>query len=207
MDWNTFFFASYEMIISILFSLLTIFITQIFLNKTLLDKHETGSDYVTNLAVAIFAGTIIISVLILVNSSILPAVDTLRAMVLASEKISLRMVGVSLLYFLLFFAITLFFSIIILYLAIKVYFKATIGLDEMMELRNKNVAVSVIMSLVVLGIALFVRPSLSRFISSLVHYEKFEEMAIKEKTGQPEDKENKEGEMIVPLKKIEPRKK
>ena len=200
MDWNTFFFASYEMIISIIFSLLT----QIFLNRTLLDSKKEGSSYVDNTAVAIFAGTIIISVLILVNSSILPAVDTLRAMVLAAETITWRMVGLSFLYFLLFFMITIFFSIIILYLAIQVYFRATRSLDELRELRHRNISVAIMMSMVVMGIALFVRPSLSRFIASLVHYEKFEEYAIQDKTKDKPDAKNQE--MIVPLKKIEPKK-
>jgi uncharacterized membrane protein YjfL (UPF0719 family) len=204
MDWNTFFFASYEMIISIIFSLLTIFVTQIFLNRTLLDSKKEGSSYVDNTAVAIFAGTIIISVLILVNSSILPAVDTLRAMVLAAETITWRMVGLSFLYFLLFFMITIFFSIIILYLAIQVYFRATRSLDELRELRHRNISVAIMMSMVVMGIALFVRPSLSRFIASLVHYEKFEEYAIQDKTKDKPDTKNQE--MIVPLKKIEPKK-
>ncbi len=203
MDWNTFFFASYEMIISVLFSLLTIFVTQLFLNKTLLNSKIEGSSYVNNVAVAIFAGTIIISVLILVNSSILPAVDTLRAMVLAAEKITWRMVGLSFLYFLFFFVITIFFSIIILYLAIRVYFFATRSLDELQELRHRNISVAIMMSMVVMGIALFVRPSLSRFISSLVHYEKFEQFAIKDKSeNKPAGNNN---EMIVPLKKIEPK--
>lgn len=194
------------MIISIIFSLLTIFVTQLFLNKTLLDSKIQGSSYVDNTAVAIFAGTIIISVLILVNSSILPAVDTLRAMVLAAEKVTWRMVGISLLYFLLFFVITIFFSIIILYLAIRVYFQATRHLDELQELRHKNISVAIMMSMVVMGIALFVRPSLSRFISSLVRYESIENFTLKEKHNADQE-QNLKNEMIVPLKKIEPKKK
>lgn len=193
------------MIISIIFSLLTIFVTQLFLNKTLLDSKIQGSSYVDNTAVAIFAGTIIISVLILVNSSILPAVDTLRAMVLAAEKVTWRMVGISLLYFLLFFVITIFFSIIILYLAIRVYFQATRHLDELQELRHKNISVAIMMSMVVMGIALFVRPSLSRFISSLVRYESIENFTLKEKHNADQE-QNLKNEMIVPLKKIEPKK-
>ncbi len=206
MDWNTFFFASYEMILSIIFSLLTILVTQLFLNRTLLDSKIEGSSYVNNTAVAIFAGTIIISVLILVNSSILPAVDTLRAMVLAEEKITWRMVGLSFLYFLLFFVITIFFSIIILYLAIQVYFFATRKLDELQELRHRNISVAIMMSMVVLGIALFVRPSLSRFISSLVHYQKFEDFTNGDRNKIQPGK-NDSNEMIVPLKKIEPKRK
>lgn len=203
MDWNIFFFASYEILISIIFSLLTIFITKIFLDKTLFYQKIEGNNYTHNIALAIFAGSIIISVLLLVNSSILPAVDTLRAMVLASEKITLMMVVISLLYFLFFFAVTIFFSIIILFLAIKVYFKVTLKIDEMAEIRDKNMAVSIMMSMVVLGIALFVRPSLSRFIASLVHYDRIE-MITTERDDDKADKK-KEREMVVPMKKIEPK--
>ncbi len=202
MDWKTFFFASYEIFISITFSLLTIFITKLFLDRTLFDQRIEENNYTHNLALAIFAGSIIISTLILVNSSIVPAVDTLRTMVLASEQITLKMILISLLYFLLFFAVTIFFSIIILFLAIKVYFKATLKLDEMKELRNKNMAVSVMMSMVVLGIALFVRPSLSRFIASLVQYDSIEMISTE---SEKDNRKKKEGEMVVPMKKIEPK--
>jgi len=126
----------------------------------------------------------------------------LRAMVLASEQITLKMIAISLMYFLLFFAITLFFSIIILFLVIKVYHKATTTLDEMEELRNNNMAVAVMMSMIVLGITFFVRPSLSRFIASMVHYDRIEMIS----TGDEEDSgKKKEGELIVPMKKIEPK--
>ena len=197
MDWNTFFFASYEIIISILFSLLTIFVTKKILNHLFIKGEQ--DDLKDNLALSIFSGSIIIGVLILVNSSVLPAVDTLRVMVLAKEVITLKMVGLSFLYFLLFFSITIFFSIVILFLTLKVFFKATGWVDEMKEMRNKNVAVSIVVAAVVIGISLFVRPSLNRFISSLIHYEKFESI------GSEEDSEEEMEEMIVPLQQIEPK--
>ena len=79
---------------------------------------------------------------------------------------------------------------------------ATLRLDEMKELRNQNMAVSVMMSMVVLGIALFVRPSLSRFIGSLVHYDSIEMISTE---SEKDTGKKKEGEMIVPMKKIEPK--
>ncbi len=196
MDWNTFFFASYEILISIIFSLLTIFITKKFLNYLFIKRDH--DDLKDNLALSIFSGSIFIGVLILVNSSILPAVDTLRVMVLAKEVITLKMVGLSFLYFLLFFSITVFFSIVILFLTLRVFFKATGWVDEMTEMRNKNVAVSIVVASVVIGISLFVRPSLNRFISSLIHYEKFETIGESAPDEEP-------GEMVVPLQQVEPK--
>jgi len=197
MDWNTFFFASYEIVISILFSLLTIFITKKILNKLFI-KGETD-DLKENMALAIFSGSIIIGILNLVNSSILPAVDTLRVMVLANDVITLRMVGISFLYFLLFFSITVFFSIVILFLTLKVFFRATGYVEEMKEMRDKNVSVAIMVAAVVIGISLFVRPSLNRFIGSLIQYEKFENISRQEKEEQSPD------EMVVPLEQVEPK--
>jgi len=198
MEWTTFFFASYEVLISLVFSLLTIFITKKIIDKLLIkgDKEEVKH----NIALSIFTGSLIICVLLLVNSSILPAVDTLRVMVLATEVITAKMVGLSFLYFLLYFAIAVFFSIVILILTVKVFFKATGWVDEMKEMRSKNIAVSIVVSMVVIGITLFVQPSLDRFIGSLIHYEKFEAKALYD------NEQNKEqDEMVVPLEQVEPK--
>ncbi len=198
MDWNTFFFASYEIVISVLFSLLTIFFTKLIINKMFVKVNK--DELKDNIALALFNGSIIISVLILVNSSILPSVDTLRVMVLATEVITFNMVLLSFLYFLLFFAITVFFSIIILLLAITVFFKATGYVDEMKELKNKNISIAIMVSMVIIGITLFVQPSLNRFISSLIHYEKFETKSMEQGS-----EEATPGEMIVPLEQLEPK--
>ena len=200
MDWKIFFFASYEMTISIIFSLLTIFITKRIIDKMIIGRSSNYGDYKDNLAMTLFVGAIIISVLILVNSSILPAVDTLRVIVLARDEISFNTVLISFFYFLLYYAITIFFSILILLSALGVFFRATIHVDEMLEIRNKNIAVSVITSMVILGIALFVRPALNRFVASLVHYEQFENAGKSDfGASAPQDTTN----MVVPLKPME----
>ena len=195
MDWNTVFFASYEIILSIVFSLVTIFITKKIVDKIVIKEDHSQKD---NIALAIFTGTIIVSILILVNSSVLPAVDTLRVMVLANETITFKMVTLSFLYFLLYFSIAIFFSTIILLSALWVFFQATRWVDEMKELKSKNVAVSIVVSMAMLGIALFVQPALNRFIGSLIHYEKFESQAL-------EQEEPHDDELVAPLEQIEPK--
>jgi uncharacterized membrane protein YjfL (UPF0719 family) len=178
--------------------LLTIFITKKILNFLFIKGDQ--DDLKDNLALSIFSGSIIIGVLMLVNSSILPAVDTLRVMVLANEVITFNMVGLSFLYFLLFFTISIFFSIVILFLTLKVFFKATGWVEEMKEMRNKNVAVAIVVAAVGIGISLFVRPALNRFISSLIHYEKFESIG-----NESIPEEDEPGGMIIPLEQVEPK--
>lgn len=200
MDWKVFFFASYEMTISIIFSLITIFITKRVIDKLIIGRSSHYGDYKDNLAMTLFVGAIIISVLIMVNSSILPAVETLRVIVLAKDKITFNSVLISFSYFLLYYAITIFFSILVLLSSLGVFFKSTTHVDEMLEIKNKNIAVSVITSMVILGIALFVRPALNRFVSSLVHYERFENPdVLLDNKSTPADSIN----ISIPLKKPE----
>ncbi len=188
MNWNTFFFATYEVLLAIIFSLITVFITKLVLNKTLLKKDLDGDS--KNLAVSIVSGTIILCILLLVNSSVLPAVDTLDVMSVTGQQITASMFLTSFLYFLLFFSISIFFSILLLFAALKVYLMSTTKVDEEEELKNNNIAVSVLMSMVLLGITLSVQPSLERFIFSMVNYDVSEELI---------EEEPEEG-MIIPEK-------
>lgn len=195
MNWNTFLLTSYEVILAVVFSLVTVFITKVVLNKTLLKKDLDGEH--NNLAVSIFSGTLILCILLLTNSSVLPAVDSLNVMSLSGEKLSGTMFTNSFLYFLLFYSISIFFSILLLFSALQVYLYSTKKVDEMEELRQNNTAVSVLMSIVLVGITLSVQPSLERFIFSLVNYDTSEQV-LEEEIPEPQ-------QIIVP-KKIEPKK-
>ncbi len=193
MNWNTFIFATYEMILAVVFSLITVLITKFVLNKTLLKKDlETDAD---NLAVSIFGGTIILCILLLVSSSIAPAVDTLNVMVLTGKTITFKMMGTSFLYFLLFYLVALFFSIVLLFTALRIYVASTRRVDEAKELSKDNTAVSVLMSIVMIGITISVQPTLERFIFSLVNYNMTETI---------EEVDPNVEEMVIPKQKINP---
>ena len=199
MNWNTFIFANYEILLAITFSLITVFITKKVLNKTLLNRGKEENNHYENIATAIFSGTIILCVLLLVNSSLLPAVDTLNVMLLSGDSLTFDMFVTSFSYFLLFFGISIILSLALIFLTLKVYFIATIDVDELKELKSKNIAVAIIMSMVILGITLSVKPSLERFIFSMVSYEKplinhapelkKGEQKVFEKKNQPSEKE------------------
>lgn len=199
MDWKTFFFASYEVVLSVVFSLFTVFLTMKILHKFMFrNKDKQTYAYFDNIAISIFSGAIIVSVLILVNSSISPSIDTLRTMVFSANSISVQMVGITFFYFLLFFVLAIFFSMLIIFLTLKVYIAATRKLDEFAALKEKNIGVAVVMSLVILGISLSVKPSLQRFISSLVQYESLEATySVESDQGQKQEK------MKMPVQDIE----
>lgn len=200
MDWHTLFFSTYEIMITVFFSLVTVFVTKKMLDKLLFKPKEGEYPYFQNMAISVFSGTIIICVLLLTNSSNLPAVDVLRTMVAVKGHIAIEMILISFVYFLLLYATAIFLSTMLVIVSVKSYMYATKGIDELAELQKKNIAVAIVMSMAMLAVTISVKPAMGRFISSLIHYESLEEF-----TEDIEAPMRKHGEMEeAPLKKISP---
>lgn len=203
MDWTLIFFTTYEVIMAVLFGLLLVFFSIVSLNRFFLRVQDHNELKQGNIAVAIFAGSIVVSIIILAQSSILPAVDALRYMVLNTKEISFSIIVISLGYFVLFFVISTVFSILFIFLASSIYMKATTKIDEVAEIKNNNIAVSVMMSMVLLSLAIYIQPSTKNFISSLIDYKNLQTLNQPEK-NQSADKKVQHGEKIHPKKKIMP---
>ena len=195
MDLRIIFLASYEAILSIAFGLLTIFLVNKILNWTLLKTDTEKSLVEGNIAMGIFAGTLVVCNLMLVQPSILPSINTLQTMLVGKESISFGLLLVSFGFFLFFYIVTTLLSISVLLAATWIYLKATINIDEIKEIKNNNIAVSIMLSLVVLGMSLFIQPSVSRLISSFVRYD----ISVVN-----DDYQLREGEIAPPMEKINP---
>jgi hypothetical protein len=201
MDLRTVFFASYELLISVIFGLITVYICIKVLNKSYLRSKKGNLLLQGNVAASIFAAVMIIVVLILVQGSVLPSVDALRTMVLAGEGITFSVVAISFGYFLLFYVIALVISIAVIFLTTQIYLVATVHIDEMNEIRQNNVGVAILLSAVLLAMTLFIRTPVQRFIGSLVNYESLERIPVDNQgKSQPPDKE----ELVTPEKKVMP---
>ena len=200
MDTRTVFFASYELLLSIVFGLGTVLITIKAIGVLFIRGKFDEDKLVDNVSISLFYGAMVICVLILVSSSITPSVDALRTMVLARDAITAGMVLISLGYFLAFFAVSLAISMALLFLGAHAYLWATADVDEMAEIRRNNIAVSVLLSGVLLGLTLFVYPPLHRFMASLVDYQVLER---KEQAATPRAPEA--GQFIVPEQRHTPR--
>ncbi len=198
MDLRIIFFATYETVLSVTFGLLTIFTVYKALNKAFLSSNLDSDLKKGNIAVSIFAGAITICVLILVQSSILPSVNALRAMVLSSAKIHITMVLLSLGYFLVFYLISVVISVVVILLSIGIYMRATKKIDEIEEIKKNNIAVAVILSLVILGVMLFIKPSVSRLISSFVNYEMVDKKIVKTIRNSVKEKTVPPPKVVIP---------
>jgi hypothetical protein len=197
MDFRVIFLATYEMTISIIFGLLTIFLVIKMLNWTLLHSDSQNHLEKGNIAMAIFAGVLVLCNLILVQPSILPSINTLQTMLTGKENIDLGLMLVSFGFFVVFYFATMLISFGVLLGATWIYLKVTIHLDEIKEIKANNIAVSIMLSLVVLGMTLFIQPSVNRFVASFVRYDisLINENIILN-----------EGEVLPPIEKINPKK-
>ena len=171
MDLTTLYFTLYELLLSIVFGLLTIFVCLKSINLTFLKSEGEDLLLKPNAAISLFAGAIIISVLLLVHASVLPSIDALRAMVLGGRELDMEILLISFGYFMVFYIITLVISLGVVFLAVQIYMAATINIDEMAEVKKNNIAVAILLSAVLLSMSIFIQPAANRFIASLVNYE------------------------------------
>lgn len=174
MDITTIILATYETVLSVVFGLLTIFLVTKTLNKILLKTDSDNALAKGNISIGLLAGTLIVCNLILVQPSILPTVNSLQAMTAGESGFTLNAFLISFGFFLVFYILTASIAIGVLFAATWLYLKSTINIDEMKEINKNNIAVSVMLSLVIVGMTLFIKPSLDRFVSSFVSYDNFE---------------------------------
>jgi uncharacterized membrane protein YjfL (UPF0719 family) len=165
------------------------------LNWTLLNSDSENALAKGNIAVGIFAGTLVVCILMLVQPSILPSINTLQTMLTGRDSIDLGLLLVSFGFFIFFYIVTTALSLGVLFLATWLYLLATINIDEMKEIKKNNIAVSIMLSLVVLGMTLFIKPSVNRFVASFVKYD----ISLKKI-----DVQLREGEVAPPMEKINP---
>jgi uncharacterized membrane protein YjfL (UPF0719 family) len=169
--------TSYELVLALAFGLLSVLVTVRIAKAAVLRTDIEAELGKGNVAVGILTGTLVVCVLILLQAGILPSAGALQAMVLGAERVTVRMVAVAFGYFVAFYAISLVLGTGMILLSIRAYMSATRRLDEVKEIRGGNVAVALTLSLVLLGVTVFIQPSVSRFLSSLVNWDSLPALA------------------------------
>lgn len=182
---NKIIFSLYDTSLSLIFGLLTIYIALRVIDKLVLRENTLKMVKEGNASIAIFKGVLIICTLLLAHNSVTSSSAALQAMVEShGNKLTGKIFMISFGYFLLFYVISLVFSVLIILISFYVYIKATVDLDEIAEIKKNNIAVSISLSLVIFGMILFVRPSFDNLMKSFINYDAFsDKIQVKEKNG------------------------
>ena len=119
-----------------------------------------------NIAIAILVSPFIFAMMLLIKAALVPAYDTLQYAL--TEDVQLKIFLFAVLQVALFFIISAVFSFIMLWLAMKAFMLLTTKLDEMAEIKNKNIAVSIIIAVLLISASLLLEHGMIAFLSGLV---------------------------------------
>lgn len=170
MNQQLIFVALYETVLSLIFGLLTLYLALKIVDKLILKQDSLRTIQEGNLAVAVFKGALVLSIFLMTQNSIEPSVQALKVMVLSSGKLKAGMLAIAFAYFIVFYLISLVGSLLLILISLNVYVTATKDIEELQEIKNKNVAVSVLLSFVIVGITIFIRPAFDNLITSFVDF-------------------------------------
>ncbi len=177
MDTKLLLFGTYELLLAIVFGLLTIYIALSTVSRFKVKTTFSEAVQNNNMSIALFQGTWVVCTLILVENSILPAVDALRTMVLTKDEFSIGMLGISFMYFIGFYVLSVIFSYLVLAFVFQVFIRITKNVDEVEEMKKNNLSASVLLSIVMLAATLFIHQAYDTFVGTLVNYNKLESIA------------------------------
>ncbi|WP_038032710.1 DUF350 domain-containing protein [Thermonema rossianum] len=164
------FVALYETALSLIFGLLTLYLALKIVDKLILKQDSLRTIQEGNLAVAVFKGALVLSIFLMAQNSIEPSVQALKVMVLSSNKLKAGMLAVAFAYFIVFYLTSLVGALLLILISLNVYVSATKDIEEIEEIKNKNVAVAVLLSFVIVGVTIFIRPAFDNLITSFVDF-------------------------------------
>ena len=125
-----------------------------------------------NLAVSIFLSSFIFSMMIIIKASIEPANDALGyALKMDTGILSVIFAALRIV---IFFILSAIFALIILWLAIKAFMLLTTSIEEMTEIKNNNIAVSIIIAILLISTALLLSHGLTILLNGLIRTPKVE---------------------------------
>ncbi|MEE9574242.1 MAG: DUF350 domain-containing protein [Candidatus Neomarinimicrobiota bacterium] len=131
--------------------------------------NETEELKNNNVAVAILNGAIVLAIIIVVRNSIETAItifsNTLRnpeAVLMTYFKTAFLMLGHIVLAGIIAFAAV--------YVALIIFMRLTKDLDELKEIKENNIAVSIFLSVIIITIALLLEPGLRTLLDALIPF-------------------------------------
>lgn len=120
-----------------------------------------------NIAVSILGSSFLFGIMLLIRTSISPAMDTLN-FVLEPGNFKVSFLLFSLLRIVVMYLISAIFSFLILWLSVKIFLLLTTEIDEMSEINNNNISVSIVIATLIASMALLLSEPLSTILNSLV---------------------------------------
>ncbi|MBH48340.1 MAG: hypothetical protein CME71_09255 [Halobacteriovorax sp.] len=170
-QYNVVILTTYELSLSLIFCMLTIYLATVFMNKFVLsapvewfikERHKSG---------CLVSGALILSVLFLVQGSIEHSTSALQSLLMSNNQFSLKILGIALIYFSVFYIITFLASFVLMFIISKIYRKMMAPIDFDYEIEKKdNFGLSMFLTIIIISIMIFIQAPLNHFLGSLVFH-------------------------------------
>ena len=153
-----------EIVLSLLFSVIIIFVTYKILKWLFFRDHDLRGD---NLAFTIFTSGVILSIGIIL-SEILPSItNVIRLSTTQTESVdTVNIIKYSGIYLLIGFLISVIINAFVFFL----FSVLTPGIHEFKEIKNNNVSVAILVVAILISITIISKDSIALLISSLIPY-------------------------------------
>lgn len=176
---NVFYIAFYETAATFVIGIVTLYLALLVARRLILGQPYAEMLRQPNYAAVLFTASYVLCVMLLVQNSVAPAVDALRTLVSVQAVFSVKFLGVSLLYLLIIFLLSVCAALFLTLVSARILIAATEKVDEVLEIKRGNLAAAILLSACMPAFTLFIRPSYERFAGSLVSHEMLNRLAPK----------------------------
>ena len=166
MNTEVFYYSIIEIIISLFFGVLLLYLTYKVIDKLVRRKLEISLD---NISFSIFASSILFSVAYLISGIKSPILNSLKMLGDNPEyEGSLILDGFK--YSGLFLSLMIISISLVIFISIKLFTYMTANIDEFKEIQKNNIAVAILTATIVISISMLIKESLYLLLESFVPY-------------------------------------
>ena len=155
-----------ELIISILIGVTLLYITYKIMDRFIRNKYKIGID---NTSYAIFSGSVLFSVGYMITGVKDPILNSLQLLESQAGYDGSPILD-AIKYSALFIGLIVFLTALINLIAISLFMIMTVKVDELSEMKRKNVSVSIITAVIIISVSLMVKDSVYLILDAFVPY-------------------------------------
>ena len=174
---NVVILTTYELVMSLIFGVVTIVFATKLMNRFVLSLPVEEFIRLKHKAGCLISGSLIFSVVYLTRGSVEQSTLALQSLVNANHGFGLKPLLIALVYFVVFYLISLFLSFYVLFLFSKIYrfIMSEIDIDAEIE-KKDNLALAIFLSVILMGLVQFLDKPMSHTLGSLVFHEYLEKL-------------------------------
>lgn len=158
-----------QLILSLFIGLVFIYAGFKFFHKRIKAINEIEELKKNNIAVAILNASIILALVIMVKNAVEPAI-TVFSMAIRNPNATyisfIQMAGIMLVQII----VAGLIAYISIYIAINLYTHLTKEIDELSEIKNNNIAVSIVLGIVIISISLLMQQGIKSILDALIPF-------------------------------------